>query len=123
MDVTAASTPSTPREELRRRSAALQRHLAGAGIDAALIAQNADLFYFTGSIQSGMLVVPAEGEPVYAVRRVIERARADSALERIVPFASLRGLATLVAEAAGRAVRRVGMELDVLPVAVRDRYA
>ena len=123
MDVTAASTPSTPREELRRRSAALQRHLAGAGIDAALIAQNADLFYFTGSVQSGMLVVPAEGEPVYAVRRVIERARADSALERIVPFASLRGLATLVAEAAGRPVRRVGMELDVLPVAVRDRYA
>jgi len=88
-----------------------------------MITQNADLFYFGGSIQSGALIVPVDGEPVYAVRRVLERARAESALETIVPLPSLRGLGPLVTEALGRPAARIGMELDVLPVAVRDRFA
>ncbi|HEV2281082.1 MAG TPA: Xaa-Pro peptidase family protein [bacterium] len=118
-----SSAPSTPRDELRRRSAALQRHLRASGLDAAVITQNVNLFYFGGSIQSGALIVPVQGEPVYAVRRIIERARAESALDAIVPLPSLRGLAGRVAEALGRPAARVGMELDVLPVAVRDRFA
>jgi len=118
-----AASPSTPREELDRRAGALRRHLTAAGFDAALIVQNVNLFYFGGSIQSGVLIVPAAGEPVYAIRRVIERARAESALDRIVPLPSLRGLAGAAADTAGRAPARVGMELDVLPVTVRDRFA
>jgi Xaa-Pro dipeptidase len=113
----------TPHDELNRRAAALRRHLIAANLDAALITHNADLLYFAGSIQSGVLIVPAEGKPLYAVRRVLERARAESALDAIVPFPSLRGLAARVAEACGREPGRVGMELDVLPVAIRDRWA
>lgn len=115
--------PETPAEELASRAAALQRHLAAQGLDAALIVQNADLFYFTGSIQSGVYVVPAAGRPVYGVRRVLERARRESSLERIVPLESLRALPALLADAVEGPVRRVGMELDVVPVAVRDRFA
>ncbi|HLW47779.1 MAG TPA: Xaa-Pro peptidase family protein [bacterium] len=114
---------STPPGELVRRAAALRRHLAAADLDAAVITHNADLFYFGGSIQNGVLIVPADGEPVYAVRRVLERARSESALQRIVPFPSLRDLPAHLAEACGRPPRRVGMEFDVLPVAVRDRFA
>ena len=88
-----------------------------------MITQNVDLLYFGGSIQSGVLIVPADGEPVYAVRRVLERARAESALETIVPLTGLRGLGPLVTEALGRPAARIGLELDVLPVAVRDRFA
>jgi Xaa-Pro aminopeptidase len=115
--------PSTPSDELARRAAALQRHLTQEELDAALITQNADLFYFTGSVQAGVLVVPAEGAPVYGVRRVLERAREESALARVVALPSFRGLAALVKDAAGGPVRRVGLELDVLPVLVRDRFA
>jgi Xaa-Pro dipeptidase len=115
--------PSTPRDELARRIAALQQHLRDLNLDAALITQNVDLFYFAGSMQSGVLVVPASGREVYGVRRVLERARRESALERIVPLASLRDLATLVRDAASGPVARVGLELDVLPVGVRDRFA
>jgi Xaa-Pro dipeptidase len=115
--------PSTPREELQHRISGLQRHLASQGIDAALIAQNIDLFYFSGSMQSGMLVVPAAGHPVYAVRRVFERAKRESALEHIVGLESYRQLTDLVGEAGGRPVRRIGLELDVLPVLIRDRIA
>jgi Xaa-Pro dipeptidase len=115
--------PSTPPEELQRRIQALQRRLAALEVDAALIAQNADLFYFAGSMQSGVLVVPAAGRPVYGVRRVLERARRESALAEIVPLDSYRELPDLLGQALGRSARRVGMELDVLPVLVRDRFA
>ncbi len=115
--------PSTPRDELARRTAAVQRHLDAAGLDAALITQNVDLFYFTGSMQSGVLIVPARGRPVYGVRRVLDRARRESALEQIMPLETLRRLPALLADALGGPARRVGMELDVLPVLVRDRFA
>lgn len=117
------STPSTPGEELEHRIAGLQRRLSSQQIDAALIGQNVDLFYFTGSMQSGMLVVPAAGRPIYAVRRVFERATRESALDQIVPFERFAQLPGLVAQAAGRGARRIGLELDVLPVVVRDRIA
>jgi Xaa-Pro dipeptidase len=115
--------PSTPADELRRRIASLQGHLPALELDAALVTQNVDLFYFTGSMQGGVLIVPAAGQPTYAVRRVIERARRESGIERIVPFEGYRALPGLLSGAVGGAARRVGMELDVLPVLIRDRFA
>jgi len=114
--------PSTPRDELLRRASVFQRHLTAYELDAALITQNVDLLYFAGSMQSGVLIVPADGRPVYAVRRVLERARRESALEQIVPFESFRDLPALVHTAAGGTAHRLGMELDILPVLVRDRF-
>lgn len=114
--------PSTPRGELTRRINALQRHLSTGALDAALITQNTDLFYFAGSMQSGVLIVPTSGPPVYAVRRVLERARRESALEQIVPLDNLRAVPGFLDEAVGRPPKRVGAELDVLPVLVRDRW-
>jgi Xaa-Pro dipeptidase len=115
--------PPTPRDELHRRLTALQRHLVARDLDGALVTQNVDLLYFTGSMQSGVLVVPAAGRPVYAVRRVLERARRESTLEQIVPLTSFRDVPALARDAVGGDVRRVGMALDVLPVLVRDRFA
>jgi len=103
-----AELPSTPRDELQRRIGALQRRLADDGVDAALVAQNVDLLYFTGSMQSGVLVVPAGGRPVYAVRRALERARRESALEPILPLARFRDLAGLVRGLVRGPVRGVG---------------
>ncbi len=117
------TAPSTPREELERRINGLQRRLVSQRIDAALISQNVDLFYFAGSMQSGMLIVPVSGRPIYAVRRVLERAKRESALDQIVPLERFGQLPGLVAQAAGGGARRIGLELDVLPVAVRDRIA
>ena len=73
----------TPAEEIHARIAKLQAGLRAARLDAAFLVQNADLFYFTGSIQQGILIVPAEGEPVYFVRRVFERAVEESPLSNV----------------------------------------
>ncbi len=114
--------PIVPRQEIEQRIAAFQGALQAAEIDAALIVESSDLYYLTGTNQDAHLVVPAEGEPVYLVRRDLGRARDESPLERVEPLRSLRDLGPAVLAAAGD-VRRLGLEFDVLPVASYLRYA
>jgi Xaa-Pro dipeptidase len=112
----------TPKSELEGRRSALQALMVDEGLDAVLLTQNADLFYFTGTIQSGCLCIPVEGKPVYMVRRELQRARAESALTEIVPFSSMREVPGILAGYGIRELDRIGMELDVLPVSLYERY-
>jgi Xaa-Pro dipeptidase len=112
---------TVPGAELEMRRRNLQRRMIAAGLDAAVVMQNADLYYFTGTLQSGLLYIPAEGEPLYLVRRDESRARCESSLCRIVPFDSFRQLAVLLADSGLPRADRVGLELDVLPVATYRR--
>ena len=105
----------TPRDEIDRRLAALRSALAADGLDGALIVQHTDLAYFSGTNQQAHLVVPVEDEPVLLVRRVLERARAESPLERIEPLRSLAALAAAMATAGLESGSTIGLELDVLP--------
>jgi Xaa-Pro dipeptidase len=68
----------TPPSEINRRIAALQASLLSQQREAALLIQNVDLYYFTGTMQDGALFVPASDEPILAVRRSLE-------LERMIP--------------------------------------
>ena len=53
-----------PRSELDARLSLLQQAIGEAGIDAALIIQHADLFYFSGAVNRAILYVPAAGTPL-----------------------------------------------------------
>lgn len=107
--------PRTPETELNKRIQQFQHHLQQMQIDAALVLQNADLFYFSGTIQQGQLYIPAEGEALLMVRKSMQRARSDSALSRLVPLKSPRQLTSILAEQGYARPRRVGLEMDVLP--------
>ena len=72
-----------PAEEIDRRIGRLQEALGADGLDGAVIVQHTDLAYFTGTNQQAHLIVPAAGEPVLLVRRMLERARAESPLTEI----------------------------------------
>lgn len=111
----------TPSAEIHTRIAKLQERLRGARLDAAFLVQNADLFYFAGSIQQGILIVPAEGEPVYFVRRVFERAVEESPISNVRRIA---GPNDVTAYFAGKnvAFAAIGFELDVLPVGTFLRF-
>ncbi len=111
-----------PRSEIEGRIARLQASLDQAGIDLALVVQNADLFYLSGTIVQGQLLVPASGEPVLLARKDPERARQESAIEDIRPVGSLRELPAVVAELAVGSEAVLGMELDVIPVNLFRRY-
>jgi len=104
-------------QEIDRRLAALRMHLGAAGLDGALLHGVTNLYYFSGTAQQAHLWVPAAGRPTLLVRRVLERARAESPLEQAEPVSSLRQ----VAGALGGA-RRIGMELDIMPVTLFGHY-
>ncbi len=112
----------TPPEEIESRTRALQARMAGAGLDAVLVLQNADLFYLAGTVQQGALYVPASGDPLYLVRKDLGRARAESPLTAIAPLRSPRDLPPAVAAAGLPPPSRIGMELDVVPVALFRRW-
>ncbi len=112
----------TPTTELEHRCRKLQHLMVEAGLDAVIILQNADLFYFTGTIQSGNLYVPADGQPLYMVRRDAGRARMESGLKEVIPFSSMKDIPRVLAEYGYPAPKRIGMELDVLPVNLFERY-
>jgi len=112
----------TPAIELEHRCSRLQVAMQDAGLDAVIIVQSADLYYFTGTIQTGALYVPASGQPLYMVRRDHLRARMESGLKEVVPFASMSNIPRILAEYGYPLPNIVGMEFDVLPVLVFERY-
>ncbi len=113
----------TPASELFARIAKLQHLMQKDDLDAVLMIQNADLFYFTGSIQQGMLYVPANGEPLYMVRKDHGRARMESGLKEVLPFKSPKDIAGILADYGCALPKRAGMELDVVPVDLYQRFA
>ncbi|MEM5787981.1 MAG: Xaa-Pro peptidase family protein [Syntrophobacteraceae bacterium] len=107
---------TVPAGEIAERLVSFQALLAGNNIDAAVIRQNADLFYFTGTVQDSHLIVPASGRPVLLVRRTVERAFAESPIRPIVPMKSLGELKDALFDACGtQKPEKIGFELDVLP--------
>ncbi|MBJ6361535.1 M24 family metallopeptidase [Paenibacillus sp. GCM10012307] len=110
------------RGERTGRIGKLQNAMRKAGLDAFLATQNVDLYYLTGSMQTGYMLIPAEGEPTYYVRRSVARAISESSF-RAVPLGSFRNFAgTLAADYpklfGGIGPVRIGTELDVLPTQV-----
>lgn len=112
----------TPATELEFRCKRLQELMALERLDAVLVLQNADLFYFTGSTQSGCLYIPGHGQPLYLVRRDAGRARMESGLREVIPFSSMKDIPRILADYGYPAPLRIGMEMDVLPVSLFERY-
>jgi len=111
-----------PPGEFAARWLRFQERLQEHGIDGALLVQSADLVYFTGTFQDGHLYIPAQGTPRFMVRRDWASARADAALDDVVPIQSFSQLPGLIREAGYPVPRRLGLELDVLPVQTYFRY-
>jgi Xaa-Pro aminopeptidase len=111
-----------PGTEIERRVGALQAALADARLDAAVLVDLTDLAYFAGTAQAAHLVVPVDAPPRLYVRRVLERARAESPLEDVEPLTSLRALPDALAAAGVGPGSAVGFELDVVPAALYLRY-
>jgi len=112
----------TPKTELENRISRLQSEMAVHRIDAILMVQNADLFYFTGSIQQGALYVPLQGESLYLVRKDFARARMESGLKNVVPFRSPKDIPGQLGEFGLTLPEALGMELDVIPYSVMQRF-
>ncbi len=111
----------TPESEIDARVHALQGVLEQQNIDGALIVHHTNLFYFSGTSQSGHLFVPSKGEPLLMVRKSYQRASQESAIKQIVEVKSLNSIPAILKDK-GYMTRRLGLELDVIPYNVWKFY-
>jgi Xaa-Pro aminopeptidase len=86
--------------------------------ETAVIFGKINQYYFTGTMQDGMLLIPRGRDPVFFVRRSLERAVAESNFPDILPMKSFR-------DAAGKAGTRfdqVFLEMELVPLALFGRF-
>ena len=113
---------NTPKPELDLRIKNLQGYLSENDIEAALVLQRVDLFYFSGTFQQGSLYIPASGDPLLMVHKSIERARAESGLEQILDLESPKKIPDILKANGYPLPRKLGLELDVLPTNLYFNY-
>ena len=107
------------KEELISRIEGLKALMAERGLDFAVIMQNVDLYYFTGTTQKGLLVIALDQEPLLFIEKSVTRAQSDSPLE-VIPIKNNRDVRQILDEKKilhGKG----GMELDVVPVKVFEQ--
>jgi Xaa-Pro dipeptidase len=104
-----------PEREAADRVRKLQEWMQNTSIDAAFLFQNTDLYYFSGTIQRGLLVVPCSGDPVYLVNKSMARAEQESVWKNLTALPRIDDIPKILeAEGFGPFVR-IGLETDVLP--------
>ncbi|KYH31236.1 M24 family metallopeptidase [Neomoorella mulderi] len=108
--------------EYKERLKRFQEALQARELDGALIFQAADLYYLSGTAQSCHLFVPATGEPLLLAYRDTTRAQAEAALNQVLPLSSFKEIPGLLAGAGWSGLKRLGLEMDVIPLSLFRRY-
>lgn len=103
----------------------LQEKMQRKQIDGFVVTQNVDIYYFTGTMQTGYLFIPAEGEAVFYVRRSIVRAQEESAV-LVEELGSMRSFGERLKKQSPQLFEDgrspiLATEYDVLPVQVFER--
>lgn len=108
-----------PLFELNRRMDRFRAKMdiADPNWEIAIIFSKVNQYYFTGTMQDGMLVVPRDGEAIYWVRRSYERATDESCFPSIKTMESFRE----AAEYHGKPAETVFLETEVVPLALYQR--
>lgn len=83
----------------------------------AAIVGKIPLYYFTGTMQDGLLLIPQDGNAIFWVRQSFERAKVESLFPNIREMKSYRD----VAAGMGRLPSTVYLETDTMPIAQLQR--
>jgi Xaa-Pro dipeptidase len=108
-----------PKDDLLQRINNLRHLMAKADIHFALIIQNVDRFYFSGTMQKGILVVSLDQDPLIFVEKGMERAAMETPLV-VTPIKNDKEIKKILSDhhiLKGKA----GLELDVVPVSIFER--
>jgi len=86
--------------------------------EIVVIFSKINLYYFTGTMQDGMLIIPKHGEATFWVRRSYERALDESLFSRIESMNSFRDASRSICELPDT----VYLETEVVPLALFKRF-
>lgn len=109
-----------PLYELNSRMKAFkdQMDLSNPEWDMAVIFSNINLYYFTGTMQDGMLLIPRDEDPTFWVRRSYQRSLDESLFSVIKPMGSFRETRNDI----GSIPSTVYLETEVVPLALYQRF-
>lgn len=105
-----------PNKEFLGRIENHQKEIIESKIDFSIIQYKSDLYYYSGTGQSCILVIPAESDPLLFGRRDINRIKQETALDNIITIKNTREIFSHLND---RGVRvkggKFGLEGDILP--------
>ena len=89
--------------------------------NSAVFMESVNKYYFTATIQDGVLLIQRDGSLIYGVRRSLERALEESPLPQreIIGISTYRDLAQIQ----GGNLEEVYVEGDTMPIVTKDRLA
>ncbi len=97
---------------------ALRRNLNSSfEFDTALIIGRVNQYYYTGTMQDGILVIRRTGEIFFFVRKSFERARIESPFESIIRISTYKDMLDYLPSDLGK----VCIETESVPIAMIDR--
>lgn len=68
----------------------IQKHLPQA--DGAFIFSRINIYYFTGTMNTGVLWIPKEGKSILFIRKGEERANQESPIENVITYSSYKNI-------------------------------
>jgi len=109
-----------PYDELKSREIRFRRSMESCNRDwkIAVIFSKINLYYFTGTMQEGMLIIPRDKGSIFWVRRSFERALSESVHPDIRPMDSFRDAAAAFPDLPSS----VYIEAEIIPVAFLKRF-
>jgi Xaa-Pro dipeptidase len=109
-----------PLTELRNRMNCFRKQMdiSNPGWEIAVVFSKVNLYYFTGTMQDGMLIIPKNEEAKFWVRRSYERALDESLFSNIEPMNGFRDAAKSVSGLQ----ETVYLETEVVPLALYQRF-
>ena len=110
----------TPANELNYRMEKFRSEMNNTNPDweLSVIFSKINLYYFTGTMQDGMLIISRDDEPILWVRRSYERALNESLFRNIKPMKSFRDPAKYMQYFP----ETVHIETEVIPLALYRRF-
>jgi len=112
----------TPAEEVEHRLARVKARMEKEQIEALLVIQKMNLYYFSGTTQDGLLFVPLKGKSLLMIKRELERAKVESPIQETAALKSIREIPPLVRSYVGGIPKNLGLEMDILPVKDYFKY-
>ena len=112
-----------PLTELKNRMRCFRKQMdiSNSDWEMVVVFSKINIYYFTGTMQDGMLIIPKNEEATFWARRSYERALDESLFSSIEPMNSFRDAAGSVSKV-GKLPDTVYLETEVVPLALYQRF-
>lgn len=114
-----SESQKVPLDELNMRMNRFRKEMDRAQPDweTAVIFSKINLYYFTGTMQEGMLLIPRDQDATLWIRRSFDRAMDESLFPQIRPMESYRDAAGTI-----KITETCHIETEIVPIALLQRF-